>query len=65
MQKFSQNRTQYLFDNSSIDHGEWADNLQNRLNNAWIVCTSWGENTWAWHMTVSRIFNWRKKSNDQ
>ena len=47
LKEFSQNRAQYLFDNSSLDHWEWADNLQNRLINAWIERTCWGENLCA------------------
>ncbi len=61
---FSQNRAQYLFDNSSLEHGEWTDNLQNRLINFWIECTSWGENLCAWQMTIKKAFDALKNSKD-
>ena len=61
---FSQNRAQYLFDNSSLEHWEWADNLQNRLINAWIECTSWGENLCAWQMTTNKALDALKNSED-
>ena len=64
LKEFSQNRAQYLFDNSSLDHWEWADNLQNRLINAWIECTSWGENLCAWQMTIKKALDSLKESED-
>lgn len=64
LKEFSQNRAQYLFDNSSLDHWEWADNLQNRLINAWIECTCWGENLCAWQMTTKKALDSLKESED-
>ena len=55
LRQFSQNRAKYLFENKSLEHWEWEDNLANRLNREWIIRTNCGENLWQWQMTIKRI----------
>ena len=55
LRKFSQNRAKYLFENQSLSHWEWEENLANRLNKEWIQRTNCGENLWQWQMTIKRI----------
>ena len=62
LKMFSQNRANYLFSNWSLEHGEWEDNLANRLNREWIQRTNCGENLWQWQRNIKRILNWRMGS---
>ena len=55
LKEFSQNRAKYLFENQSLSHWEWEDDLAHRLNRAWIFRTCCWENLWQWQMTVKRI----------
>lgn len=59
LRKFSQNRAKYLFENQSLSHWEWEENLANRLNKAWIFRTCCWENLWQWQMTIKRIIQGR------
>ena len=55
LREFSQKRAKYLFENQSLSHWEWEDDLAHRLNRSWIFRTCCWENLWQWQMTVKRI----------
>ena len=59
LRKFSQNRAKYLFENQSLSHWEWEENLANRLNREWIQRRYCWENLWQWQMTIKRIIQGR------
>lgn len=59
LREFSQNRAKYLFENQSLSHWEWEENLANRLNKEWIQRTCCWENLWQGQMTTKRIIQGR------
>lgn len=63
LQDFAQKRAEYLYNKGILEHWEWENNLQHRLNNSWL--NDWNyclENIWKRQKSINSIVNWQVKS---
>lgn len=63
MQDFAQKRAEYLYDKGILEHWEWENNLENRLNKSWL--NDWNyclENIWQRQKSINRMVYWQVES---